>query len=122
MVKLTPSIGQDIILDDLLALCYFSSFACTISSTLLIVYRIYNSLSNRDSHSKKRFIHIVDVLVQSATVYSLALLVVAIVNVVLATSREIATVSMFAVLSYEGNAILIFVTVCTFGVQILAKV
>ena len=66
--------------------------------------------------------HIVDVLVQSAAAYSLALLVAAIANIVLATFREISTVPMYAVASYEGTAIFIFVVVRTFGVQILGKV
>ena len=101
------------IMYDLLASGYFSSFACTISSTLLIMYQTYNSLSNWDSHSKKRFIHIVDVLVQSATAYSLTLMVAAIVYVVLATSRDTVTVSIFAVISYEGDAIVCFVSVRT---------
>ena len=121
-VKLAPSTRQGMILNDLLACGYFSSFSCTISSTLLIVYQIYNSLSNRDIHSKKRFMHIVDVLVQSAAAYSLTLLVAAIVTV-LATSTDnpspSVAVSIYAVLSYEGTTILTFVSVCTFGVQIL---
>ena len=120
-VKLTPSSGQDIILNGLLASGYFSSFACTISTTLLIVYRIYNSLSNGANHSKKRFIHIVDVLVQSAAVYSLTLMVAAIAEVVLVTSGNITALSIFAVLSYEGTAILLFVSVRSFGVQILGN-
>ena len=101
---------------------YLSSFSCTISSTLLIVYRIYNFLSNQDNHSKKRFIHIVDTLVQSAAAYSLALLVAAIATVILATSRENPTLSLVAVLNYECDAIVYFVSVCTFGVQMLGKV
>ena len=113
---------QAIILNDLFASGYFLSFACTISSTLLTVYRIYNSVSIRDKHYKKRFMHIVDVLVQSAAVYSLALMVAAIALVVLVTSRDIPTVSMVAVQSYETAAILYFVSVRTFGVQILRKV
>ena len=122
MVKLTPSIQQEQILDDLLASGYFSSFACTISSTLLIVYRIYNSVSNQGNHSKKRFMHIVDALVQSATVYSLALLVAAIVLVVLITSGDNYTLPLFAVQNYEGTSILFFISVRTFGIQILGKV
>ena len=111
------------IVNDLIASGLFSSFACTISSTLLIVYRIYNSLSNhRDNHSKKRFVHIVDVLVQSAAAYSLTLIVAAIAGVVQATSGGNGTLSMLALLSYEGNALLYFVSVRTFGVQILGKV
>ena len=110
------------ILNDFYATGLFSSFSCTISSTLLIVYRIYNSLSNGGTHSKKRFTRIVDVLVQSAAVYALALLVVAITGVVLITSGDNYNVSLFAVLSYEGTTILTFVSVRTFGVQMLDKV
>ena len=88
---------------------------------LLIVYRIYNSASNRDNHSKKRFMHVVDVLFQSAAAYSLALMVAAIGLLVLFTSRDNLTVSLFALQNYEGTAILIFVSVRTFGVQILGK-
>ena len=121
-IKLAPSLRQGMIMNDLLASGYFSSFACTISATLLTVYRIYDSTSNRDNHSKKRFIHIVDVLVQSAAAYSLTLMVAAIVYVVLATSGDIVTVSIFAVISYKGDAIVCFVSVRTFGVQILSKV
>ena len=63
-----------------------------------------------------------DVLIQSAAAYSLALMVAAIAYVVLATSREIPTLSMYALQSYEGTAILYFVSVRTFGVKILGKV
>ena len=105
---------------------YFSSFACTVSSTLLIVYRIHNSLSNRDNHSKKRFIHIVDVLVQSAAAYSLTLMLAAIAQVVgtEVTSEDGATLSssMFAVLDYGVGVVLPFVSVRTFGIQILSRV
>ena len=66
--------------------------------------------------------HIMDVLVQSAAVYSLALLVAAIVATIFATSGDIATVPMYAVLNYEANAVLFFVSVRTFGLQILRKV
>ena len=102
------------ILNDLLASGYFSSFCCTISSTLLIVYRIYNSLSNRDSHSKKRFMHIVDVLVQSAAAYSLVLLLAAIMGVILITFKDISTVPMFAVVTYGTGVLLPFISVRTY--------
>ena len=107
--------------DDLLASGYFSSFACTISSTCSIVYRIYNSVSNQDNHSKKRFMHIVDVLVQSAAVYSVALMVSAIATLLLVTTGGDNTLSLFAVINYNGN-ILYFVSVRTFGAPILDKV
>jgi hypothetical protein len=66
--------------------------------------------------------HIVDVLVQSAAVYSLALMVAAIAAVVLVTSGDKPTLSMFAVLNYECSALLFFLSVCTSGVQIMGKV
>ena len=110
------------ILDNLLASGYFLSFACTISSTLLIVYQIHNSLSNGEKHSKRRFMHIVDVLVQSAAAYSLTLMVAAIVLVVSVTSEDNFTMSLYAVLNYEASAILPFVSVRNFGVQMLDKV
>ena len=65
--------------------------------------------------------HIVDALVQSAAAYSLTLLVAAIADIVMVTSRTIATVSLYAVASYEGISILFFVSVRTFCVQILGK-
>ena len=109
------------ILNHLLVSGYFSTCSSTISSTLLIIYRIYNSLSNEDNHSKKRFLHVVDVLVQSAAVYSLASIVAAIGGVILVTSKDIPSVSVYALLDYESAAILFFVSVCAFGVQILGK-
>ena len=64
---------------------------------------------------------IVDVLVQSAAAYSLALMVAAVTGVVF-FGDKIPTLSLFAVLNYEGDAIRTFVSVRTFGVQILGKV
>ena len=66
--------------------------------------------------------HIVDVVVQSAAAYSLTLMVAAIMAAFLAASRDVATVAMYAVMNYEGNSILFFVSVHTFGGQILRKV
>ena len=45
--------------NDILASGYFSSVSSTISSTALIVFRIYNSVSNQDGLSKKQFMHTV---------------------------------------------------------------
>ena len=109
------------ILNSLVASGTFLSLFCTISSTLLIVYRIYNSVSNQDNHSKKRYLHIVDVLVQSAAVYSLVLLAAAITTVILVTSEDDVTLSMYAVQSYVTSTILYFVSVRTFGGQIDVK-
>ena len=106
VIKLTPSLRQGMILNNLIVSGYFSSFACTITSTLLIVYQIYNSLSKQETHSKRRFLHTVDVLVQSAAVYSLSLLASAIAGVVLINSGDKPTLSMFAVLNYECSAVL----------------
>ena len=65
--------------------------------------------------------HIVDVVVQSAAPYSLALLVTAIATVVWVTFGD-PSLPMFAVFVYVGTVILTSVSVRTFGVQILGKV
>ena len=69
---------------------------------------------------------IVDVLVQSAAAYALALMVAAIATIFLVTSEYMTTgpvnLSLFEVLNYESTAILPFVSVRTFGGQILDKV
>jgi hypothetical protein len=114
-----PSESQTMsrILNSLAASSYFLSLSSTVSSTLLLGYRIYNSTSHPGTHYKKKFMHIVDVVVQSAAVYSLALIVVAIGMVVVIISGGHTNVSLFAVLCYEGCPILIFFSVRTFGVR-----
>ena len=121
--KLAPS-GEGTILNILFASGNFLSLSCTISSTLLIVYQIHNSFSHQGNHSKRRFLHIVDVLVQSAAVYSLALLVSAIATVVLITSGNHPTLPMFELMDYEAGpgVILNFISVCTFGVKIPSNI
>jgi len=104
------------ILNSLMASGYFATFFSTISSTLLIVYRIYHSISQQNNYSKKRFLHIVDVLVQSAAMYALAILIVAIVDIVFVASRYHTTLPMFEVTSYECGAIVYFVSVRTLDV------
>jgi hypothetical protein len=115
MVKFAPSDRQAIIMDSLMASGYFATFFSTISSTLLIVYRIYHSLSQQDNYSKRRFLHIVDVLIQSASIYVLALLVVAIDDIAFIVSGQHFTLPMFAVTNY-GGAIAIFASVRTLNV------
>jgi len=61
----------------------------------------------------------VDVLVQSAAMYALALLVLAIVEIVeivLIASGGRNILPMFAAMSYEGGAIVYFVSVRTLNV------
>ena len=66
---------------------------------------------------------IVDVLVQSAAAYSLALMVAAITLILLITAKDNAVgVSLFMVLNYGTGTILPFVSVRTFGAQTLGNV
>jgi hypothetical protein len=104
------------ILNSLMASGYFATFFSTISSTLLIVYRIYYSLSQQDNYSKEKFLHIVDVLVQSAAMYALALLVLAIVDIICIAFGERTPLPLFAVTSYGCGAIVYFVSVRTLNV------
>ena len=111
MVKLAPSERQAMILNSLMTSGYFATFFSTISSTLLIVYRIYHSLSQQENYSKEIFLHIVDALVQSAAMYALVLLLSAIVNIVFIASGKNTTLPMFAVTCYGSGAIVYFVSV-----------
>ncbi|KDR69755.1 hypothetical protein GALMADRAFT_160258 [Galerina marginata CBS 339.88] len=49
------------------------SFATSMAATLLIAFRIH-SVSNMENTSRGRFQHVIDILVQSAAIYSVALL------------------------------------------------
>ncbi|PPQ86785.1 hypothetical protein CVT25_012390 [Psilocybe cyanescens] len=56
---------------------FFASFATSLSTTVLIAHRIYTSSRNING-AKKRFIRIIEIIIQSAAVYSAVLLITAI--------------------------------------------
>ncbi|KDR71336.1 hypothetical protein GALMADRAFT_144025 [Galerina marginata CBS 339.88] len=67
---------------------FFTSLASSLLSTLLIAFRIH-SFSKQNGRSKRRFSHIIEIVVQSAAVYSLALLIVGVANALPGSSPAI---------------------------------
>ena len=81
--KLNPSPSQSDLLNILAGAVYLISAATTLSTTVLISYRIH-SFYKEDifSGSRSRFKHIVEILVQSAVVYCLVSIAYGIVTVI----------------------------------------
>ncbi|KAF9554291.1 hypothetical protein CPC08DRAFT_713033 [Agrocybe pediades] len=74
---LTPK--QVVIGDAILSSAYFASFASSIIATLLIAYRIY-SVSKKETRYAQRFRNVLEMVVQSAAFYSMALFVTAVIE------------------------------------------
>ncbi|KDR71364.1 hypothetical protein GALMADRAFT_254141 [Galerina marginata CBS 339.88] len=58
---------------------FFTSLSSSLLATLLIAFRIH-SVSKQNGGSKRRFRHIIEIVIQSAAVYSLALLILGVAN------------------------------------------
>ncbi|KDR69171.1 hypothetical protein GALMADRAFT_145576 [Galerina marginata CBS 339.88] len=77
VMKKIPLTVQDVVTtNSLLFAGYFVSFATSLMATLLIAYRVY-SVSKQGTGSAQRFRRIIEIMVQTAAVYSLALLGIA---------------------------------------------
>ncbi|KDR71343.1 hypothetical protein GALMADRAFT_144030 [Galerina marginata CBS 339.88] len=70
---------------------FFTSLSSSLLATLLIAFRIH-SVSKQDGGSRGRFGHIIEIVVQSAAVYSLASLIM---GVVLIVPRNSAAMNQF---------------------------
>lgn len=75
-----PSAALSVMFNDLVSAAYFTTFATSLMTTALIAYRIY-AVSSQTGLSRRRFKHIVDIVVQSGAVYSLTALATAISGV-----------------------------------------
>ncbi|KAF8186718.1 hypothetical protein BJ912DRAFT_970539, partial [Pholiota molesta] len=75
------SLSLDTKINALLATAYFTSFATTLVTTVLIAYRIY-SISRAQGASSRRFRHIMDIVVQSGVIYALSQFTSALAGVV----------------------------------------
>lgn len=95
---------------------FFVSFATSLTTTVLIAYRIYSSARNISdisfSTSKARFTHITEIIVQSAAIYSVILLVAAISGVI-PTTGIFPSASEFSLSSYS-SCLLVPAAVCHF--------
>ncbi|KAF8886624.1 hypothetical protein CPB84DRAFT_1964531 [Gymnopilus junonius] len=95
-VILLPSVTlfaeSAIILNRLIAAGLFLTLGTSVITTLLISYRIYSVAGSKDAFpgSRRRFKHIVEILVESAAAYSAATIMLAIVSVLPQTSSAFA--------------------------------
>ncbi|PPQ84160.1 hypothetical protein CVT25_002026 [Psilocybe cyanescens] len=65
---------QITVINDLQSSGFYISFGTTLTTTVLIAYRIY-SVSRDINDSRSRFTHIIEVIIQSALVYSIVVLI-----------------------------------------------
>ncbi|PPR04276.1 hypothetical protein CVT26_004066 [Gymnopilus dilepis] len=86
-----PTYSQGVLVDNLIAAQSFMTSATTLTATILIAYRIYSaSKENVFGSTRKRLSKIMEVLVESAAVYSLAAVAQAVALVIPETySNEI---------------------------------
>jgi hypothetical protein len=75
------SLALDTKINALLATAYFTSFATTLVTTVLIAYRIH-SISKEQGASSRRFRRIMDIVVQSGVIYALSQFTSALAGVV----------------------------------------
>ncbi|PPQ81325.1 hypothetical protein CVT25_015081 [Psilocybe cyanescens] len=106
VTKAQPTHQQALTVDRIESAGYFVSATTSLATTFLIAYRINNLSKDGLSESRGRFKHVVEILVQSVFVYSLALLVQAIAVVV---PFAIGNSRLFALETYSA-AILIPIT------------
>ncbi|KAF8180101.1 hypothetical protein BJ912DRAFT_635640 [Pholiota molesta] len=85
-------------LDNLLSSSYFTIFVTSLGTTVLIAYRIHSG-SKQEGVSKRRFKHIIDIVVQSGVVYSFSTLVSAIAFVY-PGANSITNTRMYALTAY----------------------
>ena len=81
-----PSVNQREVLNHLIAAQTFITLATTVTSTLLIAYRLY-TVSKQEIRQNSRTLiqHIIEIVVHSAAAYSLAAAAQAIILIIPAT-------------------------------------
>lgn len=89
---------------------FFVTFVCTLASTCLIAYRIYPIFSHDSLTSRGRFKKILDILIQSAAIYALAMLVQAIAFVIMPLASK--TPSAEIELSVYSSTLFLVISVC----------
>ncbi|PPR06327.1 hypothetical protein CVT26_004658, partial [Gymnopilus dilepis] len=86
---LDPSESQGIVLNPLIAVQSFLTFATTLASTALIAYQIRTTTREIPGNSKRLLVHILEILVQSAAAYSVVAIAFAISTVVPQTTSNV---------------------------------
>jgi hypothetical protein len=101
--KLKPTTAESNILDELLSAALFITFGTTVVTTILIAYRIY-SVVRQDGvdNSKRRFVHVLEVLIQSSAAYSLASFVNAVSGIIPFNGAVTNSMPLIALQYYMG--------------------
>ncbi|KAF9562352.1 hypothetical protein CPC08DRAFT_706728 [Agrocybe pediades] len=86
----------------LTAALFFMSALTSLISTYLIAYRIYVA-SRLTGASKRRFMDVIDIVVQSSAVYTLSVLAVATYAVIPFQDSDSATIAIDTVVNYLGS-------------------
>ncbi|KAF8188736.1 hypothetical protein BJ912DRAFT_968361 [Pholiota molesta] len=76
---ITPDVATAIRINDLIFAAFLTTFIASLVTTVLIAYRIYAAA--KQGRSKRRFRHVINIVVQSGALYCLALLVSAVAPV-----------------------------------------
>jgi hypothetical protein len=88
----TSNVALTARINDLASAAYFTSFGTSLVATVLIAYRIYHALER--GASRKRFQHVINILIESGAVYSLSLLVIGVTSVFPGASNPLNTRSV----------------------------
>ncbi|PPQ80478.1 hypothetical protein CVT25_001791 [Psilocybe cyanescens] len=100
---LNPSRHQARILDSFLFLGMIATFLCTLTTTIIIIRRIYPIAHQEGGlrSSTQRFKHILDIIIQSAALYSVTSLAFAITSVIPVDNTKNLTIAMAQGYSYQ---------------------
>ncbi|KDR71334.1 hypothetical protein GALMADRAFT_144024 [Galerina marginata CBS 339.88] len=101
--QLLANLAKLHVVNNIQSALFFTSLSSSLLATLLIAFRIH-SVSKQNGASKRRFGHIIEIVVQSAAVYSLALLMVGIANILSIPSTVTVQFANY------GNAVAITIT------------
>lgn len=71
----------------------FTTLAETVSTTILIAYRIYSASNHILRREKRRFYNILEIVVQSSFIYSLALVANAVIDAIQPNDSNASTMS-----------------------------
>lgn len=116
--NLNPSPSQGDILNKLIGASLFMTFAGTLVTPILIAYRIHHVFGHSILQgTRSRFKHVVEILVQSTAVYSLAVLAYAVLNVISVTGSNAEMVNIAS--NYLGP-LYVFIAVCAYDIPSLS--
>ncbi|KAF4610637.1 hypothetical protein D9613_007330 [Agrocybe pediades] len=100
-----------VLVNALSAALFFTSALTSLVSSLLIAYRIYavSQLTPGGASSKRRFMNVIDIVVQSSAIYTLSVLAIGIYNAIPFPASTSAEVAVDMVVDYVGSPALVLI-------------